>query len=156
MIFSSVYVANILPVSWSLAFILIAVQNALSEESKSTNIFLRTGEHSGLFLRAEFGLIEDIRIDRYGGNQPRLTYHAEHGSNFGFGYSLIPRLIAHLNADLYSVRRGSVHNLEIISLGPGCTWYTPIANTFITGNLYYSLLNAQGGDPATIYDRWRF
>lgn len=155
MMFGSVNVAKILPKSARSAFILIAVQIGASEEPKSTNVFLRTGEHSGVFLRAEFGLAENVTVERYGGNLPRVTYHTEHGINFGLGYSLVPRLIAHLNADLWGVRRGSVHNLNIISLGPGCTWYTPIANTFITGNLYYSLLGASGGDPATIYDRWR-
>jgi hypothetical protein len=147
-------VANFQCVSRLCIVILIAVRMGVSDESQSWNIILRSGEHTGLFVHAEFGLVEDVHVDRYGGNLPRQTYHIFVGSNFGIGYSIAPCVIAHFNADLYNADRGKVHNLIIISTGPGLTWYTPFANTFLTGNIYYSLLDAQGGD-ASICNRWR-
>lgn len=137
-------------------FVLALARIGSSEQSDIMSVFMRTGEHTGMFLHAELGLVEDISVKTEPVDMPSQSYQTSHGVNLGVGYSFISGLIAHLNADLTSVPRGEIHSLEILSVGPGCTWYTPFANTFITGNLYFSLLNAQGGNPASIYDRWRF
>ena len=139
---------------WCVVF-LIAVKIGFSEDLNSTNIFLRSGEHTGMFLRAEFGLVDDVDVNRYGGSPARQTYSPQHGINFGLGHSLFAGMVAHLSIDMNALDRGEAIPIAIISVGPGGTWYTPFVNTSLTGNIYYSLLDAQGGD-AGFCNRWRF
>lgn len=118
------------------------------------NSDLNNGDHTGLYIHGEASLIDDIDVSTTGESLSVTTYEKTNRVNFGFGYSLSPRLIAHINVDFFDASRKPMHVLLIGSIGPGITWYTPLANTFFTGNVYYSILNAEGGDP-TFGNRWR-
>lgn len=119
------------------------------------NSDLNNGDHTGLYIHGEASLIDNIDVSATGESLSVATYEKTNRVNFGFGYSLSPRLMAHINVDFFDASRKPIHALLIGSIGPGVTWYTPFANTFFTGNVYYSLLNAEGGD-ATFGNRWRF
>lgn len=137
------------------AFIVaITFGSGFSQEIEHSNFFTRSGKHNGAFLHAEIGLIESIAVTSDGRDTPPKTYHTDHGINLGLGYSLGAGMIAHLSADMNAVDRGESIPIFILSVGPRCTWYTPIANTFITGSVYYSYLDAQGGN-ASFCNRWR-
>lgn len=118
------------------------------------NSDLNNGDHTGLYIHGEASLVDDIDVSTTSESLSVTTYEKTNRVNLGFGYSLSPRLMAHINVDFFDASRKPIHVLFIGSIGPGVTWYTPLVNTFFTGNVYYSILNAEGGDP-TFGNRWR-
>ena len=138
--------------------VLVFFQMGQSSDLESVNSGLNGGDPSGLYIHSEISLLEYVDVRRSSALSPTevpvATYQMEGCINFGIGYSFSSRMIVHVNGDFSGFDRGSVHGLLIGAVGPGITWYTPLVNTFFTGNVYYSILNAEGGDP-TFGNRWR-
>jgi hypothetical protein len=134
-------------------FLLWSAHTVCALEDVSSNIFLRGGDHTGLYCHTEIGLIESSTAKSEFKGEIK-TLNPGPSINIGLGYSLIPKLVAHVNVDVYTTPPGGYFPIFIRSFGPGITWYTPFANTFLTGNIYSSHLDRQGGD-ASLCNRWR-
>lgn len=121
---------------------------AVKAES-SDNFLLRGGKHEGVFLRGEFGLYGRQELERRKPDTIKIyDVNTATGFGVGLGWAVVPRWIAHLQFEWAPV---SMDYMVYMAVGPALTWYTPMANTFVTGHWGYARMNQLGGDQG-----WRW
>lgn len=134
--------------SWLFPAVIVAfVGHAHGEE----DFLFSTGEHNGLFLRGEVGVLGKFQLERKTKDSLKTMAVGSDGAPsfvVGLGWSTASCFVLHLQLEVSPL---SSPDITMLSVGPALTWYAPHFNTYLTGHLGYSRISELGGDKG-----WRW